>query len=146
MKIGLVIAVDPEKCRVRVQFPDRDEVVSYWLPVMQKKTLKDKAYWMPDIQEHVVCLMDENDEFGVVIGAIYSDADAPPVNSQNKYHVVFEDGTTIEYDRSDHKLMANVQGDIEVAATGTINVEAGGDITITSGTHIQMTAPRISMN
>ncbi len=146
MKIGLVIATDAKQCRVRVKFPDRDGIVSYWLPVMQKKTLKDKVYWMPDIQEHVVCLMDEHDEFGVVIGAIYSDADIPPVNSQDKYHVVFDDGTAIEYDRSEHKLTATVQGDIEATATGTINVEAGGDITITSGTHIQMTAPRIDMN
>lgn len=136
MKIGVVTAADSEKCRVRVQFPDRDEVVSYWLPVMQKKTLKDKAYWMPDIQEHVVCLMDENDEFGVVLGAIYSDADTPPVDSQNKCHIVFEDGTVIEYDRSAHKLTATVQGDIEVEATGSLVANISGETTITTPTCI----------
>lgn len=135
MKIGIVTATDVATCKVRVQFQDQDAVVSDWLPVMQKKTLKDKVYWMPDINEHVVCLLDDNEEFGVVLGAIYSDADTPPVTSQDKFHIKFEDGTTVEYDRSSHKLSADVKGDIEVKATGKADVTIEGKTTwISNGT------------
>ena len=128
MKIGIVDAIDPAACKVRVHFQDQDGVVSDWLPVMQKKTLNDKQYWMPDIGEHVVCLMDDNEEFGVVIGAIYSDADAPPISSPDKYLVKFEDGTTIEYDRTTHKLTADVQGDVDILATGKTTWVSDGTI------------------
>jgi hypothetical protein len=72
--------------RVRVVFEAEDQLVSWWLPVLQPKTLADQVYWMPDLDEHVVCLLDEHAEFGVVLGAIYSEADAPPVASLEKLH------------------------------------------------------------
>jgi phage baseplate assembly protein V len=130
--IGIVTASNPATGKVRVQFPDRDGVVSDWLPVMQKKTLRDKSFSMPDVGEHVVCMMDEHEEFGVVLGAIYSDADNTPVSSQDKWHHTFDDGTTIEYDRAAHKLSAHVQGDIEVTATGTMTATIEGETTITT--------------
>lgn len=135
MKIGIVNAIDQAACKVRVQFQDADSMVSDWLPVMQHKTLKDKFYFMPDLGEHVVCMMDENDEAGVVLGAIYSEADAPPANSPDLYHVTFSDGTVIEYDRAGHKLHADVKGDIEVQATGKADVTIQGKTTwISNGT------------
>lgn len=134
MKVGIVTAAAPATCKVRVQFSDNDGMVSDWLPVMQKKSLRDKAYWMPDLGEHVVCLMDENEEFGVVLGAIYSDADATPVSSQDKYHVAFDDGTTIEYDRAAHKLKADVKGNVELIASGTLTGTITGETTLTTPT------------
>lgn len=128
MKIGIVTACDFGRCKVRVKFADHDQVISYWLPVIQKKTLRDKQYWMPDPGEHVACLMDEHAEFGVVLGAIYSDPDPVPVASQDKYHVLFDDRATIEYDRKEHVLEVYTPGKIKVRADGDIEVKAGGDI------------------
>ncbi|NJD38456.1 MAG: phage baseplate assembly protein V [Geobacter sp.] len=125
MKIGIVTATDPATCSARVQFPAHDGMVTAPLPVMQKKSLRDKQYWMPDVGEQVVCLMDENEEFGVIAGAIYSDADAPPVGSQDKYHVRFDDGTWIEYDRASHTLAAHV-------VAGTLEATVDISATITS--------------
>lgn len=136
MKIGIVTASDPSTGKVRVQFADQDGMVSDWLPVVQKKTLKDKAYHMPDLGEHVVCHMDKNEEFGVVGGAIYSDADAVPVGSQDKWHHTFEDGTVVEYDRASHKLKADVKGDVEIKASGTLTGEIAGNTTLTTPTFI----------
>ncbi|HJU29769.1 MAG TPA: phage baseplate assembly protein V, partial [Candidatus Binataceae bacterium] len=65
-RVGLVNAQDPAKCAVRVAFPDRDQLQSWWLPVVVLKTQNDKSYWLPDIGEQVVCLMDEHDEDGAV--------------------------------------------------------------------------------
>lgn len=117
LKFGIVTNIDEKKAQARVRFLDNDGVLSYWLPIMQAKTLKDKFYIMPDIGEHVVCIMDENSEEGVVLGAIYSEADTIPVISKNKCKIKFQDGTEIEYDRVEHVLNIicpniNIQGTI----------------------------------
>ena len=104
LRFGIVQAQDASLGRLRVTFNEFDHLLSYWLPVVVPKTQNDKAYWLPDIGEQVVCLMDSRDEDGVVIGAIYSQVDATPVQSSDKWHVGFKDGSTFEYDRSAHVL------------------------------------------
>jgi phage baseplate assembly protein V len=103
-RVGIVQQQDTARAKVRVVFPDYDKVISWWLPIVFPKTQNDKAYWIPDIGEQVVCLMDLRDEAGAVLGAIYSDADLAPVNSANKFHLAFQDGTSIDYDRAAHLL------------------------------------------
>jgi phage baseplate assembly protein gpV len=103
-RVGIVKEQDGAHARVRVGFAEFDQMLSYWLPVLASKTQDDKWYWMPDIGEQVVCLMDERDEAGVVLGAIYSTADVPPVNSTDKCRLTFKDETAIEYDRGAHVL------------------------------------------
>lgn len=130
MKIGVVTATDPAAVKCRVQFDDHDGMESYWLPVLHHKTHQDKSYWLPDVGEHVCVLMDDNAEFGVIIGAIYSEADAPPVISLDKHHTRYQDGTWIEYDRATHQL----------------TVHCTGDILVVSETRIILQAPRIDLN
>lgn len=77
LHFGIVSASDPDTCRVRVTFEDLDALVSDFLPVMQKGTRIDKAYWLPDIGEHVACLMDQNAEAGIVLGCLYNSEDKP---------------------------------------------------------------------
>lgn len=144
-RTGIVVAIDEAAAKVRVQFDALDGVVSYWLPVLVQKTLSDKCYHMPDPGEHVVCLVDENGEEGVVLGAIYSAADAPPVSSADKFHVTFKDGTVVEYDRSVHKLTADVKGDVSVKATGRCDFDCGSQIFIKSATNVLIQAPVIGM-
>ena len=103
-RVGIVKTQDPANARVRVVFAEFDQMLSYWLPVVVPKTQNDKAYWLPDIGEQVVCLMDERDEAGVVLGAVYSKVDGTPVQSADKYHLGFKDGTSMEYDRVAHVL------------------------------------------
>jgi phage baseplate assembly protein V len=135
--IGKVVAIDEVTCKVRVEFPDRDDgdgktLVSDWLPVGQKKTLGDLEYWLPDLDTQVACLMDDLLEAGVVICAIYSDADPPPVTNKDLYYRRFKDGTVIQYDRAGHKLLADIKGDIEVKATGKADVTIAGKTTWSS--------------
>jgi phage baseplate assembly protein V len=123
-RVGLVTQQDVQNCRVRVVFPDHDQMVSWWLPVVVPKTHNDKAYWLPDLGEQVVCLMDAHDEDGAVLGAIYSQGQqgdaTPPQMTGNKWHVTFQDGATVEYDRNLHTLA------ISVPANGTINITVNG--------------------
>jgi phage baseplate assembly protein gpV len=103
-RLGIVADQDGSLGRVRVTFNEFDRMLSYWLPIVVSKTQNDKVYWLRDVGEQVVCLMDERDEAGVVLGAIYAQADATPVQSADKFHLGFKDGTAIEYDRGAHVL------------------------------------------
>lgn len=126
-KTGVVSEIDPDAVKARVRFDDLEGLETAMIAVGQRKTLKDKDYWMPDVGEHVVCLMDVNLEDGVIVCAIYSDADAPPVSDPDKRHVRFNDGTSIEYDRRLHRLRIECVGDVEVVTQGDARVAANGN-------------------
>lgn len=126
IKVGRVSSVDPATATARVVFEDQG-VVSYNLPVLQHQTLKNKDYCLPDVGEHVVCLfLPTGNAEGFVIGAVYSDEDLPPVSSQDKRVIRFEDGTVIEYDRVSHILTISVVGPVNIIAAGNVNVT--GDV------------------
>jgi len=123
IKVGKVVAVDEKTCKVRVQLEDNDGVLTYWLPIVVPKTQRDKFYWLPDIGEEVLCaFLDHGIEQGFVLGAIYNEKDRVPVVNKDKFHVKFEDGTWIEYDRKEHKLKVQCVGDIEIVANGNVTI------------------------
>jgi len=124
LRFGIVTNIDESKAQARVQFQDSDGMVSYWLSILQSKTYKDKFYILPDLGEHVVCLMDKNIEEGVILGSIYSEQDACPVVSKDKFHIRFEDGTVLEYDKSTKKLSADIKGTVDIKALNQINLTA----------------------
>ena len=146
IRIGIVTQVYDDRATVRVQFPDDDEEVSWEFPVLQRKTLRDKDYWLPDIGEHVVVVMlPYGQEQGFVIGALYSDAEKPPENTRDKRVVVFEDGTRLEYDRKNHRLYADVKGDVEVKVSGELTAEVQGKVLVKSSTEVTIQAPKINL-
>ena len=109
-----------QKCTAKVIFPDWDEKVSFDLPVMQKNTLNTKHYWMPEPNEQVVCGFFANGtQEGVILGAIYSEADKVPEDflvSDDCDGVLYPDGTLIRYDSKNHLLTIDVKGRINVKA------------------------------
>ena len=143
-RVGIVQQQDAAHAKVRVVFPDYDELVSWWLPVIFAKTQNDKAYWIPDVGEQVVCLMDLRDEAGAVLGAIYSNADVPPVNSADKFHLAFKDGTSVDYDRAAHVLDLKFQDRGEIKYDGsahalTMSLPAGATFNLTaSGAQVEI--------
>lgn len=144
LRVGLVKQLDPAQAKVRVVFPDYDQMVSYWLPILVAKSQDDKAYWMPDLGEQVVCLMDRRDEAGAVLGAIYSSADAAPVNSADKWHVTFKDGAAMEYDRAAHVLDLKLADSAEIkydahAHALTVGLPGGATFNLTaSGAQVEI--------
>jgi phage baseplate assembly protein V len=140
-RVGIVKSQDPANARIRVTFPDRNQMTSWWLPVVTPKSQNDKAYWMPDIGEQVVCLMDEHDEDGAVLGSIYSTADTPPVASADKWHLTMKDGAIFEYDRNSHALAVNIPsgGTVTITANAaTIQIDATGNINLTAAKNIKL--------
>jgi len=129
--LGKVVAIDEEKGLVRVKLEEHDNLTTYWLPVLYTKTQFDKEYWLPDIDEMVLCVFTPPAfERGFVLGSFYTNEDAPPEANRNKWIKKFKDGTVIEYDRKSSKLFIHSVGDIEIV----------------SNTYITMKAPRIDLN
>jgi phage baseplate assembly protein V len=123
LRFGIVTNIDESTAKARVKFAE-DSLLSYWLPVLQSKTLVDKFYCLPDIGEHVACLMDEKSEDGVILGNIYSKQDKVPVASKDKFHISFEDGTQLEYDKKYHILSAIIIGSANIQVAEILNINA----------------------
>ena len=135
LRFGIVSQIDPINVQARVSFED-DESTSFWLPVLQTKTLNDKFYAMPDIGEQVACLMDENSEDGVILGAIYSTEDISATQSEKQLSVNLEDGSYINADKENQtltvafskmKLIGNIEH--EGTFTNTAGIKSNADIT-----------------
>ncbi len=103
LRFGTVTAINPLTARARVQFA-QDNMTSFWLPILQAKTFKDKYYVIPDVGEQVACLMDENAEDGVILGAIYTTDDTPINQSEKEAAANFEDGTFINVNKETQTL------------------------------------------
>ena len=124
-RFGYVSAYDEKKHMAKITFPDKNDLVSGWLPIAVRNSLKNHDEHHFDIGEHVFCVMQGNGlESGCVLCAIYDDKNKPPVHNQNERAVTYEDGTTIIYDRENKKLKINCVGDIEIHADKNIKLTA----------------------
>lgn len=140
LKFGTVSAVDEQTMRVRVRLPDLDNLRTDWLPVLTRKSLRDKDYWLPDVGEHVAVLLDADGDDGVVLGAIFSEADAVPVVSRDKLQRRFDDGAVVEYDRAAHHYL------VDVPAGGTITLRCGASTLVITNDDIRVDGPFIYLN
>ena len=135
LRFGIVTQINSKLAQAKVKFGD-DDSTSFWLPVLQAKTQKDKFYFMPDINEQVACLMDENSEDGVILGAIYSNEDLSLINSEKQISMNLENGSFINADKETNTLTINFEniklvGNIkhEGSLTNTKGIKSNSDIT-----------------
>ena len=117
LRFGTVTSINPLTARARVQFAE-DGMNSYWLAVLQNKTFKDKFYSMPAVGEQVACLMDQNSEDGVILGALYTTDDTPIIETEKQVSANFEDGT-----------FANVDKETQTITLSFPNIHLIGNIT-----------------
>lgn len=103
LRFGTITDVDAAKFMARVSFAE-DNMVSDWLPIMVRGAIKVKDEFPIDVDDQVVCLMDDQDEDGVILGCIYSEDVAPDAGSKTKYQVKFDDGLIVTYDRQAKKF------------------------------------------
>lgn len=139
IKIGEVSSIDPAKCTARVVFDDEDSIVSYDLPVLQRNTLKNHDFAMPDIGEDAIVLFfGEGQEDGVIIGSIYAGEVTPPESTENRRTVVFDDDTRVCYDRAEHKLTVTIEG------TEVVFNRQDGSITVPNAVTINCTTATVN--
>lgn len=138
IKIGEVSSINPAKGTARVVFDDEDSVVSYDLQVLQRNTLKNQDYAMPDIGEDVVCLfLPCGSEDGFILGSVYAGDITPPEEDGNKRTVVFADGTKISYDRKNHVLTATIRATEEEDGTSIVATDKNVNVVCTGTANIQ---------
>ncbi len=167
LRVGIVKEVLPDKGKAIVTFPQYDDQDSYELSVLQTNTLKNKHFHMPDVDEQVYVLMDEDAEDGCILGAIYSEVDLPNQTEADVYAIEFEDKTAIEYDRKAHlmtvkmadetelsydgenhalKIKVTSGGSVEIEAEGPISVSSAEAITFKAAQSIALESPQIALN
>ena len=132
--VGIISAVNAATGWARVRLPAYDNLETAELPVLQRRTHRDKALDLPDVGEQVALILDRRGEDGVVLGAIWSEADPVPQSDGPDVDVRrYEDGTLLRYDRKAHKLTAEVRGSVDIVADGVVRVE--------SKTRLELAAP-----
>ena len=136
LRYGYVSAYDAKRHMARITFPDKDNLVSHWLPVLVWNSKKNKHECHLDIDEHVACLMLGNGlELGIVLGAVWDDKNLPPCQNHDRFCMEFDgkDGSKahILVDRA-QKIMQLVDFD------GSFIKFANEDIVIQSKHHIHL--------
>jgi phage baseplate assembly protein V len=132
LRYGRISQIDPQKGMARVTF-EEDGIVSDWLQLVVKNSLSNKYEFSYDTNEFVACLMDENAEEGVILGALYHEGNTPPVGNKDVASVTFSDGTVVKYDRSNSKLQIECVGDVEITCVKA-TVTASDSVTIDAPT------------
>lgn len=122
IKFGTVSASKPGFARVRL--PDADNMRTMWLPIAYPKTQDDQVCWTYDSGEQVAVMMDGRGEDGVILGAVYSDADPPPTDSADKFIVRFKDGAVFEYDRATHTATLQGMQNVFIKASTKVTIDA----------------------
>lgn len=127
VRVGTVSSVNAAAGTVRVAFAAQDDMVTYELPVITRGSKNNKDYWLPDVDEQVLCLFLPNTSGrgvcdGFVLGTFYSSVDTPVENSGDVHAVKYGDGTIIKHDRSTGKLTINATGDIDIIAGGNVTI------------------------
>lgn len=170
-KAGIVSSIDPTTCTVRVTFPDRDDMVSADLPIIQRNCGETQDYSLPAVGDNVLCgFLGTGTEDGFVFGSFYNKKKTSQLNSENIRGLIFPDGTKITYDSKEKICNVEAAGKVQVSAKGEVNVssekniyatskknifakadeavtvEAAKTLEIKSAVKINLTAPSIALN
>ena len=121
---GIVAEVDDDRHALRVRIPALEDMLTDWLPMITVSAGSNRFYALPDPGEMVACILDVRGESGVVLGAVYNEADPTPANSRDIWCKEFTNGTRIEHDRR--------TGQVTVDTPGEVLVKAGVKVTIDS--------------
>jgi phage baseplate assembly protein V len=125
---------------VRVQFLDKQGLISYWLPIKQPGSRKTMHFYCPKIGDDVnVNFLANGVEHGFVDGSFFNKSNPPPEGVDiDTRHFKSEDGSVIEYRESDSTFNLDASG----ATGGRMRTGGGGLVKVTAAT-IMLTAPEI---
>ena len=123
----------PEKHVARVEFEDKDGLISAELPILTTWAFENKSYAMPDVGDTVVCLFASNADQtgeGWIIGSHFTEKSKPPADSQDITRFEFKDGSFVQFDRSKGDLTIECKGNLSIKCEGDISIECEGNLSI----------------
>ncbi|MHB0881680.1 phage baseplate assembly protein V [Paenibacillus sp. SEL1] len=142
-RIGVVSSVDTETGKVRVIFPDMDDMVSPELPLLTTGTGWGLSNAMPEPGDNVVCIFLGNGKpDGVCLGALYDGSYDMPAD-QSQRGIYFEDGSYAYFDRNTGSIVVNAVGAVNVQAKA-VNIKAES-VQITAQT-VEIKASSVNIN
>lgn len=114
IRVGIVSSVNGDACKARVTFPDKDDMVSDELPVLQIGANDTAGYWVPEVGTHVLCLFLPNPSgkginAGFILGAYYTKTKPPEETDAAIRSIKFPDGSFIKYDHGVITINAALQ-------------------------------------
>lgn len=120
--VGLVSSVDAAHGTAVVTRPDRDGRTTAPLSVVQRGTKSTKDFWMPAIDDQVLCVLLPNTSgcgpsTGYIVGAVYSDVDTVPSGAGDSTRVLDHPGD----------VTMRIGGKLTITA-GTLDIQGGGDV------------------
>lgn len=139
VRIGTVAELDEAQARVTV---DLGGLVTDWLPWLTARAGATRTWSAPRPGEQVLVLAPFGDlAQAVVLPAIYQDAHPAPVVSRDREHVVFPDGSSVDYDSAAHVLTVTAGGGqvIVNCDQATINT---GQATINAAQAVTLNTPQ----
>lgn len=103
VRVGIVSSVNGAACRARVTFPDKDNLVSDELPVLQIGAHGTEGYHVPEVGTTVLCLFLPNPAgngmaSGFILGAYYTKLKPPSETDESVRSIRFPDGSFVKYD------------------------------------------------
>lgn len=150
MRYGTIADVDHPAARVRVaydHYANGNPIRTAWLPWATHRAGADRTWWAPTIGEQVIVLSPFGVmECGLVVPAAYSNSAPAPSSDPNAHTTVYQDGTTITYNRASHVLTLNVMGDVVTNVQGNVDAVVGGNVDVEAGGHVNAVANTISLD
>lgn len=120
--VGLVSSIDPTHGTAVVTRPDRDGRTTAPLSVLQRGAKDTKDFWMPAIDDQVLCVLlpdssGKGPSMGWIVGACYSDIDTVPAGASGSTRVLSHPGD----------MTMRIGGTLTIEA-GTLDIRGGGDV------------------
>lgn len=145
LKFGRISDMNAEKGMARV-YLDGDGIVTNWLPISFMRSGDSVKVSFPlAINEHVWCIMDENCEYGVIGGAIYSVMTVPPQSADQKLIIHLSNNSQISLNVNDGTLNIYCAGDISLSGR-KITLNSKTDIEMKAVSNINITTPTVTMS
>lgn len=122
VRVGRVSSVDTAAMTARVVFPDKDNMVSAPLHLVNRGSAYVRDYWIPVIDEQVLCLFLPNVGGrgvgeGFILGSFFSKPAPPQSNASSVRRIDFGDGSYIEHDSSSGALTVHATGPVKITGS-----------------------------
>jgi len=141
LTIGVVEEVDYAKAKARVRIA---EITTAWLSWTTPCASSDVVWSAPEEGEQVlIASVGGNLSQGQIIGSLYSKAHPANGNKGIVRRITFEDGTVVEYDREQHRMLVDLpEGDIEINTGGNIKVNTDGSLSVKAAQEVTIECPK----
>jgi phage baseplate assembly protein V len=154
IRLGVVEEADYARARVRVR---SGETLTGWLPFATLRAGGDKTWHPVEVGEQVIFAAPNGDlRQAVVLAAVNSGKNAAPGDRATLCRTVYEDGTSITYDREAHTYLMdvnsaggitiNIGGSSIFLDDGKILLSSNGSTLLIDGAGIKLEGGRIDLN